>query len=64
FLVTDGITEARNSAGEMYTEEGFANFLSKVDTSEDLLEQIKKELLAYTGGEFDDDVSVIKIKVL
>lgn len=64
FLVTDGITEARNPAGEMYKEEGFAEFLSKVNVSEDSLEQIKKELFAYTGGEFDDDVSVIKIKAL
>jgi sigma-B regulation protein RsbU (phosphoserine phosphatase) len=64
FLVTDGITEARNAAGEMYREEGLVEFLSKVSQEEDTLAQIKKELTAYTGGEFDDDVSVIKIKVL
>lgn len=64
FLVTDGITEARNAAGEMYKEEGLIDFLGKVNPEEDTLAQIKKELTAYTGGEFDDDVSVIKIKVL
>lgn len=64
FLVTDGITEARNAAGEMYKEEGLIDFLGKVNHEEDTLAQIKKELTAYTGGEFDDDVSVIKIKVL
>ncbi len=64
FLVTDGITEARNATGEMYREEGLVEFLSKVSQEEDTLAQIKKELTAYTGGEFDDDVSVIKIKVL
>lgn len=64
FLVTDGITEARNAAGEMYKEEGLIDFLGKVNHEEDTIAQIKKELTAYTGGEFDDDVSVIKIKVL
>ncbi len=64
FLVTDGITEARNAAGEMYKEEGLIEFLGKVNPEENTLEQIKKELTLYTGGEFDDDVSVIKIKVL
>jgi len=64
FLVTDGITEARNSAGDMFKEEGFVEFLSKMDSTLDSLEQIKKEMYNYTSGEFEDDVSLIKIKLL
>ncbi len=61
FLVTDGIIEARNRDGDLYQEEKFAEFLKKINANEDSLEQIKKELLDYTGEEFDDDVSVIAI---
>jgi len=64
FLVTDGITEARNKAGELYGEEQFMKFVGSLNGNEDTIEQIKKEILDYTGGEMDDDVSVIAIKVL
>ena len=64
FLVTDGITEARNKAGELYGEEQFMKFVESLNGNEDTIEQIKKEILDYTGGEMDDDVSVIAIKVL
>lgn len=64
FLVTDGITEARNKAGELYQEERFQNFLANIKTDEDSIEQIKKEIFAYTDGELEDDVSVIAMKAL
>ena len=64
FLFTDGISEARNTNGELYTEEKFMKFLEKLESNQDTIEQIKKEMAEYTGGEFDDDVSVISIKVL
>ncbi|MEW6701430.1 MAG: SpoIIE family protein phosphatase [Bacteroidota bacterium] len=64
FLVTDGITEARNKAGELYGEEQLIKFLESLNPDEDTLEQIKKELFNYTGGQWDDDVSLIAVKVL
>jgi sigma-B regulation protein RsbU (phosphoserine phosphatase) len=64
FLVTDGITEARNKAGELYQEERLQNFLANIKTDEDSIEQIKKEIFAYTDGELEDDVSVIAMKAL
>jgi sigma-B regulation protein RsbU (phosphoserine phosphatase) len=64
FVFTDGITEARNVKGELYSEERLMKFLQKLDPDQDTIEQIKKELAQYTGGEFDDDVSVITVKVL
>jgi len=64
FLATDGITEARNKSGELYQEDKFMNCLGKLDPDEDSIEQIKKEILAYTENELEDDVSVIAVKVL
>jgi sigma-B regulation protein RsbU (phosphoserine phosphatase) len=64
FLVTDGITEARNKSGELYGEERLMQFVGGLDHDSDSLEQLQKEIFDYTGGEMDDDVSVIAVKVL
>ncbi|MDF1612014.1 MAG: SpoIIE family protein phosphatase [Stygiobacter sp.] len=64
FLVTDGITEARNSNGEMFREEGFIDFLKSVPSNIDTLEALKLKMEEFTAGNYDDDVSVINIKVL
>jgi hypothetical protein len=39
-------------------------FVGSLNVNEDTIEQIKKEILDYAGGEMDDDVSVIAVKVL
>ncbi len=64
FLATDGITEARNKAGEFYRAEKFEKFLGNLNPGEDSIEQIKKEIFAFTENELEDDVSVIAVKVL
>ena len=64
FLMTDGITEARNSAGELYGEERLMKFLNTINPEEDTLEQIKREIFAYSNNELEDDVSVIVMKML
>ncbi len=64
FLVTDGITESRNKAGDLYGQEKLLEFFNNIKPEEDSLEQIKKEIFDYTGGELEDDVSVIAVKVL
>lgn len=64
FLVTDGITEARNSNGEMFREEGFIEFLKNVPSNTDTLEALKQKMEEFTNGNYDDDVSVINIKTL
>ena len=64
FLLTDGITEARNKEGQLYQEDRLISFLSTLNPNEDSLEQLKKEIFAYSGGELEDDVSVIAIKTL
>ena len=64
FLVTDGITEARNKEGVLYGEDKLMEFIGALNPDEDSLEQMKKEIFDYTGGEMDDDVSVIAVRVL
>ena len=64
FLVTDGITEARNQAGELYGQERLLEFIDKLDPNQDSIEQFKKEINEYTGGELEDDLSLIAAKVL
>ena len=63
FIVTDGITEARNKEGELYGQDRFLSFIENLDSSKDSIEQMKKEIFDFTGGEVEDDISVISIKV-
>jgi hypothetical protein len=39
-------------------------FLEELNPNEDSLAQMQKEIFDYTGGEMDDDISVISVKVL
>lgn len=64
YLVTDGITEARNKAGELYGQERLIEFINKLKPGEDSIEQIKREIFDFTGGDFDDDISLISVKML
>lgn len=63
FLATDGIIESRNKSGELFGNERLLDFVSKLNPNEDSLEQLKKEILDFTGNELEDDVSVIDVKV-
>jgi len=63
-LVTDGITESRNTVGELYSEDHLIKFIEELNPNEDSIDQIQKEIFSYTGGEMDDDISVIAVKVL
>ena len=64
FLATDGIIECRNKAGDLYGHDRLVGFINKLDPKENSLEQLKKEVFEYTGGELEDDVSVIYIKMI
>lgn len=64
FIVTDGITEARSNEGKLYGQERFLQFVNNINSQEDSIEQLKKEIFDFTGGNLEDDVSVISIKVL
>ena len=64
FLATDGIIEARNKTGELYGQERLLDFINKLNPAAESLEQLKQEMLSFTGNELEDDVSVIVVKII
>ncbi len=64
YIVTDGITEARNKEGELYGHQRLVKFIDSIDSSEEPVEKMKSEILGFSDGELEDDVSFIAIKVL
>lgn len=62
FLITDGITESRNSAGEQFSQSGLNNAI--VNKPEQGLARIKEEFIKFTDGKYEDDVSIIYIKAV
>ncbi len=62
-LITDGITESRNKNGEQYGQERLINFLSSLSSNDKTIDALKNEIMKFTDGELEDDVSVISIKV-
>lgn len=63
-LITDGITESRNKNGEQYGQERLINFLSSLSSNEKTIDALKNEIMNFTNGELEDDVSVISIKLI
>ncbi len=61
-LLTDGFTESRNKKGEQFGQERLLNYLNSLSSDEDTLESLKKEIMNFTDGELEDDVSVVYIK--
>lgn len=64
YIVTDGIIEARNKNGEQYGHDRLLEFVNKLKPHEDPIEKMKKEILEFTNGELEDDVSFIAIKMI
>ncbi len=61
FLITDGIIESRNAAGEGLEIEGLQKLIGS-NTSGNSVEYIKNQFTEYTNGNYEDDVSLIYIK--
>jgi sigma-B regulation protein RsbU (phosphoserine phosphatase) len=61
FLTSDGITEAVDPAGVQLDEEGLSRLMARNAAlgGQAFLEAIVDELVAFTGGEFTDDVSAV-----
>ncbi|MFH1198060.1 MAG: fused response regulator/phosphatase [bacterium] len=64
FLLSDGITDSRNSLGEPFGKERLIAEIDSVDTSKDTFETIKRKFINFTAGKFEDDISLIRIKML
>ena len=63
FMVTDGIMESRNKEGEAFGTQRFQQVLSESNSHDDDFSMIKLDFEAYTAGQFEDDISMINIKV-
>ena len=61
-LVTDGIIESRNSDNEQFGSARLVDLLKSSD-HKDELELIRSNFSEYTGGNYEDDISLIRIKV-
>lgn len=62
FVLTDGVIESRNKQGEQY---GMERLVKTIEESAELpnqFEYVKEKFLDFTGGVFDDDVSMIAIR--
>jgi phosphoserine phosphatase RsbU/P len=62
---TDGITEARNAAGDEYGEQLLtaAALASRTQSPESMKEALLADVNAFTGGQFDDDATMIVVGI-
>ncbi|MFO7447132.1 MAG: response regulator [Ignavibacteriaceae bacterium] len=64
FMATDGIIESRNSQGVQFGSTAVIEIIKNMSSDKDPIETIKAEFSNFTKGNFEDDVSLITIKVL
>ena len=58
-LVTDGVTECVNSAGEQFGIERAESVLMQSHNAEDFIAKLKSALSVYCGGKFTDDITAV-----
>ena len=66
FLYTDGVTEAVDAAGKMYSLERLQKFLNELDenaSSEEILSAVRESLQKFSGeAEQSDDITMLAVK--
>ena len=66
FLYTDGVTEAENSAGKLYSLERLKKFLNELDnnfSAEEILQEVHKSLENFSFTvEQSDDITMLAVK--
>ncbi len=63
FLVTDGIIESRNSLGEQFGSKRLEEIIENAKPEQKTLIVLKEAFNSFTEGKFEDDISLIGIKV-
>ena len=58
-LLTDGVTESRNSRGEMFGSERAIKALSVSRTADEFIKNLQSNLTQFCGGRFNDDITAI-----
>jgi serine phosphatase RsbU (regulator of sigma subunit) len=61
-LVTDGVHEQRSSQNEQFGFDRMTKLLSSSTTCESDIELLVRELTAFAGTHFDDDVTILSIQ--
>jgi sigma-B regulation protein RsbU (phosphoserine phosphatase) len=64
FLITDGILESRNAAGDQFGVSGLDNIIKSLTPTDDSIQKIQADFRAFTDNHFEDDISLISIKAL
>jgi sigma-B regulation protein RsbU (phosphoserine phosphatase) len=58
-MLTDGVTECKNSAGEMFGIERAESVLHQSRNAEDFVSKIRAALSVFSGGAYSDDVTAM-----
>ncbi len=58
-MLTDGVTECENSAGEQFGIERVESVLLQSENAEDFIGKIKTALQVFCGGDYSDDVTAV-----
>jgi serine phosphatase RsbU (regulator of sigma subunit) len=58
-MITDGVTECVNSAGEQFGIERVESVLLQSHGAEDFIAKLKAALSVYCGGKFTDDITAV-----
>ena len=58
-MITDGVTECVNSAGEQFGIERVESVLMQSHCAEDFITKLKSALHVYCGGKFTDDITAV-----
>ncbi len=63
---TDGVWESRNIRNEMFGKERFKDIIrqSADAPAEKIVQKIKAALVEYTGGKFEDDITLVIVKIV
>ncbi len=64
FILTDGIIESRNQDGEQFGARKLSEVIKNISLQDNPLGILKKEFEVFTGGNFEDDISLITIKAI
>jgi Response regulator containing a CheY-like receiver domain and a GGDEF domain len=63
FMYTDGLADSRNASGEEYGRY-LLDTIQSFNLQNDPLDELKNSFTEFTSGKFEDDVSLISVKVL
>jgi len=62
-VTTDGIIESRNSENEQFGSARLMKIAENLSPQDDMLLKIKDEFIHFTAGKFEDDISLITLKL-